>query len=174
MTKDDGHIIVDVRRQDEYDEGHIPGAVLIPNESITDKQPEHWIPTSTNSAVSIHGTARLKSRRKNIKRQPCSHQSRTAVFYARFALCAICWKKSGMYPKKPFAPCRAFVAACGAVSKSALHKTKKAPSNGQHSQKYIALLSNLGFLTIVVSLITSFIFFSYPFSINDFGILYFS
>ena len=40
MTKDDGHIIVDVRRQDEYDEGHIPDAVLIPNESITDKQPE--------------------------------------------------------------------------------------------------------------------------------------
>ena len=91
-----------------------------------------------------------------------------------FALCAICWEKSGMYPKKPFAPCRAFVAACGAVSKSALHKTKKALTNGQHSQKYIALLSNLGFLTIVVSLITSFIFFSYPFSINDFGILYFS
>ena len=40
MAKDDGHIIVDVRRQDEYDEGHIPGAVLIPNESITDKRPE--------------------------------------------------------------------------------------------------------------------------------------
>ena len=40
MTKDDGHIIIDVRRQDEYDEGHIPGAVLIPNESISDKQPE--------------------------------------------------------------------------------------------------------------------------------------
>ena len=40
MKKDDGHIIIDVRRQDEYDEGHIPAAVLIPNESITDKQPE--------------------------------------------------------------------------------------------------------------------------------------
>lgn len=40
MKKDDSHIIVDVRRQDEYDEGHIPGAVLIPNESISDKQPE--------------------------------------------------------------------------------------------------------------------------------------
>ena len=40
MKKDDGHIIIDVCRQDEYDEGHIPGAVLIPNESITDKQPE--------------------------------------------------------------------------------------------------------------------------------------
>jgi rhodanese-related sulfurtransferase len=35
MEKDDGHIIVDVRRQDEYDSGHIPGAVCIPNESIT-------------------------------------------------------------------------------------------------------------------------------------------
>ena len=34
MKKDDGHVIVDVRRQDEYDAGHIPGAVLIPNESI--------------------------------------------------------------------------------------------------------------------------------------------
>ncbi len=40
MTKDDGHIIVDVRRQDEYEAGHIPGAVLIPNESIGTEQPE--------------------------------------------------------------------------------------------------------------------------------------
>ena len=39
MDKNDGHIIIDVRRQDEYDAGHIPGAVLIPNESIIDKQP---------------------------------------------------------------------------------------------------------------------------------------
>lgn len=35
----DGHIIVDVRRQDEYDEGHIPGAICIPNESIETTQP---------------------------------------------------------------------------------------------------------------------------------------
>ena len=34
MLLDDGHVIVDVRRQDEYDAGHIPGAILIPNESI--------------------------------------------------------------------------------------------------------------------------------------------
>ena len=40
MAEDDGHVIVDVRRQDEYDEGHIPGAILIPNESIGTKQPE--------------------------------------------------------------------------------------------------------------------------------------
>ena len=40
MTKDDGHVIVDVRRQDEYDAGHIPGAILIPNESIGCDSPE--------------------------------------------------------------------------------------------------------------------------------------
>lgn len=34
MTWDDGHIILDVRRQDEYDAGHIPDAICIPNESI--------------------------------------------------------------------------------------------------------------------------------------------
>ncbi|WP_081671281.1 cyclophilin-like fold protein [Butyrivibrio sp. XBB1001] len=39
MDLNDGHVIVDVRRQDEYDEGHIPGAICIPNESITDSMP---------------------------------------------------------------------------------------------------------------------------------------
>ena len=40
MEKDDGHVVVDVRRQDEYDAGHIPGAILIPNESIGTERPE--------------------------------------------------------------------------------------------------------------------------------------
>ncbi len=40
MGKDDGHVIVDVRRDDEYAQGHIPGAILIPNESIEYEQPE--------------------------------------------------------------------------------------------------------------------------------------
>lgn len=40
MKKDDGHVVVDVRRQDEYDESHIPGAILIPNESIGIEKPE--------------------------------------------------------------------------------------------------------------------------------------
>lgn len=40
MLRDDGHVIVDVRRQDEYDAGHIPGAILIPNESIGTERPE--------------------------------------------------------------------------------------------------------------------------------------
>ena len=40
MQADDGHIIVDVRRQDEYDSGHVPDAILIPNESIDKEQPK--------------------------------------------------------------------------------------------------------------------------------------
>ena len=40
MALDDGHVVVDVRRQDEYDEGHIPGAILVPNESIATEPPE--------------------------------------------------------------------------------------------------------------------------------------
>ncbi len=40
MLEKDGHIIVDVRSQEEYDEGHIPEAVCIPNESIENTQPE--------------------------------------------------------------------------------------------------------------------------------------
>lgn len=32
-------IVVDVRRQDEYDEGHLPGAILIPNEDIGTETP---------------------------------------------------------------------------------------------------------------------------------------
>ena len=43
MAKDDGHVIVDVRREDEYAEGHIPGAILIPNESI-DVEPPAELP----------------------------------------------------------------------------------------------------------------------------------
>jgi len=40
MEMDDGHVVVDVRRQDEYDAGHIPGAILIPNESIDTEPPQ--------------------------------------------------------------------------------------------------------------------------------------
>lgn len=39
MAEDNGSVIVDVRRQDEYDGGHIPGAILIPNESIENERP---------------------------------------------------------------------------------------------------------------------------------------
>lgn len=35
-----GEIVLDVRTAEEYEESHIPGAVLIPNETIGDTQPE--------------------------------------------------------------------------------------------------------------------------------------
>ena len=34
MAKETNYIILDVRTQAEYDAGHIPGAILIPNETI--------------------------------------------------------------------------------------------------------------------------------------------
>ena len=40
MAQDGTQIIVDVRTQEEYDSGHIPGAICIPNESIGSEQPE--------------------------------------------------------------------------------------------------------------------------------------
>ena len=40
MDSGDEIVILDVRTKEEYDAGHIAGAILVPNESITDKQPE--------------------------------------------------------------------------------------------------------------------------------------
>ena len=41
MAKETGHIILDVRRPDEYAAGHIPNAINVPNESIgTSEIPE--------------------------------------------------------------------------------------------------------------------------------------
>lgn len=40
MDSGDAVTIVDVRTRDEYESGHIPGALLIPNETISDQPPE--------------------------------------------------------------------------------------------------------------------------------------
>ena len=40
MMKSEDVVIVDVRTQEEYVQGHIPGAICVPNESIVDAQPE--------------------------------------------------------------------------------------------------------------------------------------
>ena len=37
MDSEEGYIILDVREQDEYDAGHIPGAILIPYTQIEEK-----------------------------------------------------------------------------------------------------------------------------------------
>lgn len=38
MDTKTGYVIVDVRTQEEYDQGHIPGAISIPNETINNKK----------------------------------------------------------------------------------------------------------------------------------------
>ncbi len=40
MEESSDYLIVDVRTQEEYDEGHIPEAVCIPNENIGSEPPE--------------------------------------------------------------------------------------------------------------------------------------
>ncbi len=37
MDSQEGYIILDTRTQEEYDEEHIPGAILIPHDEITEK-----------------------------------------------------------------------------------------------------------------------------------------
>ena len=37
MDTETGYVILDVRERDEYDTGHIPGAILIPYTQITEK-----------------------------------------------------------------------------------------------------------------------------------------
>ena len=37
MDSESGYIIIDAREQHEYDEGHIPGAILIPYGAIADR-----------------------------------------------------------------------------------------------------------------------------------------
>ena len=40
MDSEEGYIILDVRSQEEYDQGHIPGAILIPDTEIKAKAEE--------------------------------------------------------------------------------------------------------------------------------------
>ena len=37
MDNEEGYIILDVRTQEEYDQGHIPGAIVISHEEIAEK-----------------------------------------------------------------------------------------------------------------------------------------
>ncbi len=40
MDSQEGYMLLDVRTQEEYDEGHIPGAILIPNTEIEERAEE--------------------------------------------------------------------------------------------------------------------------------------
>ena len=52
MDSQEGYIILDVRTQEEYDEGHIPGAVLIPDTEIKVKVEE--VLTDKNQLILVY------------------------------------------------------------------------------------------------------------------------
>ena len=39
MNRNEDYILLDVRTDEEYESGHIPGAICIPNETISDSEP---------------------------------------------------------------------------------------------------------------------------------------
>ena len=52
MDSEEGYIILDVRTQEEYDEGHIPGAILIPYTQIEEKAEE--VLTDKNQLILVY------------------------------------------------------------------------------------------------------------------------
>ena len=52
MDSEEGYIILDVRTQEEYDQGHIPGAIVISHEEIAEKAEE--VLTDKNQLILIY------------------------------------------------------------------------------------------------------------------------
>ena len=52
MDSEEGYIILDVRTQEEYDEGHIPGAIVISHEEIEEKAEE--VLTDKNQLILVY------------------------------------------------------------------------------------------------------------------------
>jgi rhodanese-related sulfurtransferase len=52
MDTQEGYIILDVRTQEEYDEKHIPGAILIPNDRIVTQAEE--VLTAKNQLILVY------------------------------------------------------------------------------------------------------------------------
>ncbi len=67
MEYEQGYALVDVRTQEEYDTGHIPGAICIPNEEIEQKAPE----LLTDQEQMIYVYCRTGKRSKEAARKLC-------------------------------------------------------------------------------------------------------
>ena len=65
MAADTGVIVVDVRTQEEYEAGHIPGALLIPNETIIDQPPEQLADKS--AVILVYCRSGNRSRQASLK-----------------------------------------------------------------------------------------------------------
>ncbi|HBB19483.1 MAG TPA: hypothetical protein DCZ62_03475 [Ruminococcus sp.] len=60
MDSGEDVVILDVRRQDEFDQSHIPGAVLLPNEEISDTMPAQLPDTSQKILIYCRSGNRSK------------------------------------------------------------------------------------------------------------------
>ena len=52
MDTQEGYVILDVRSQEEFDDGHIPGAILIPDTEITEKAEQ--VLTDKNQLILVY------------------------------------------------------------------------------------------------------------------------
>ncbi len=52
MDTEAGYVILDVRTQEEFDSGHIPGAILIPDYEIKEKAPQ--VLTDKNQKILVY------------------------------------------------------------------------------------------------------------------------
>ena len=52
MDNEEGYIILDVRTQEEYDQGHIPGAIVISHEEIAEKAED--VLTDKNQLILVY------------------------------------------------------------------------------------------------------------------------
>ena len=75
MDTEEGYIILDVRAQDEYDQGHIPGAIVIPHteietraeEELTDKDQQILVYCRSGRRSKLAADALLELGYTNIK-----------------------------------------------------------------------------------------------------------
>ena len=51
MQEEKDVLVVDVRTPGEYRDGHIPGAINIPNETIAKKEPAHYCASGARSKI---------------------------------------------------------------------------------------------------------------------------
>ena len=65
MMNQGGVTVVDVRREDEYAAGHIPGSILVPNEGIRDTQPEEL--PDLDAVLLVHCRTGVRSKQASDK-----------------------------------------------------------------------------------------------------------
>lgn len=66
MDENKDVVVVDVRTLDEYNEGHIEGAILIPNETITDTPPELLLDLDAEILIYCRSGNRSQQAAKNL------------------------------------------------------------------------------------------------------------